>query len=257
MQPICYEDINSIYYLKSNTFFSDEAVKQEKSELEGEVCNFCYKLVNKKHLQVHKIAHTGEKPYQCELCNKSFSRPDKLTQHQKTHKSDRPNKYVCFCGKQYSHLELMKVHANTHIDGSQLDLNDPDLVKLLQSYDEDPLNLIPASVHVPPDSHECPFCYVFFFGSYKYTRHVRTHTGEKPFLCKCGVRFNRSELLKKHHLSGVCNYMENSEKNLHDSDISNDIPLSLISDNNNRREDITCSSTNFNLDDVLNTSISV
>uniref|UniRef100_H3B2H1 Zinc finger and BTB domain containing 7B n=2 Tax=Latimeria chalumnae TaxID=7897 RepID=H3B2H1_LATCH len=46
---------------------------------------------------------------------------------------------------------------------------------------------------------ECPVCHKIIHGAGKLPRHMRTHTGEKPFACEeCGVRFTRNDKLKIH-----------------------------------------------------------
>lgn len=43
---------------------------------------------------------------------------------------------------------------------------------------------------------QCPVCQKIIHGAGKLPRHMRTHTGEKPFQCMtCGVRFTRCDLL--------------------------------------------------------------
>ncbi|CDQ96514.1 unnamed protein product, partial [Oncorhynchus mykiss] len=45
----------------------------------------------------------------------------------------------------------------------------------------------------------CPVCQKIIHGAGKLPRHMRTHTGEKPFECStCGVRFTRNDKLKIH-----------------------------------------------------------
>lgn len=48
---------------------------------------------------------------------------------------------------------------------------------------------------------QCPVCQKIIHGAGKLPRHMRTHTGEKPFQCMtCGVRFTRCDL----SLSSLC-----------------------------------------------------
>ncbi|KAM4047612.1 zinc finger protein 740 isoform 2-T2 [Anomaloglossus baeobatrachus] len=47
-------------------------------------CDMCdMKFVQKYHLDRHKRVHSGEKPYQCERCQQAFSRTDRLLKHKR------------------------------------------------------------------------------------------------------------------------------------------------------------------------------
>nr|XP_044999756.1 zinc finger and BTB domain-containing protein 7C [Jaculus jaculus]XP_044999757.1 zinc finger and BTB domain-containing protein 7C [Jaculus jaculus]XP_044999758.1 zinc finger and BTB domain-containing protein 7C [Jaculus jaculus] len=51
----------------------------------------------------------------------------------------------------------------------------------------------------PKASQQCPICHKVIMGAGKLPRHMRTHTGEKPYVCSiCEVRFTRQDKLKIH-----------------------------------------------------------
>jgi uncharacterized Zn-finger protein len=58
---------------------------------------------------MHKRTHTGDKPYECDVCNIRFSQSSNLATHEKTHTQDKP--YECVvCKKRFSESHKLTRH---------------------------------------------------------------------------------------------------------------------------------------------------
>ncbi|XP_076442142.1 uncharacterized protein LOC143281088 [Babylonia areolata] len=114
---------------------------------------------------VGRRPHDGSRPWECEVCGKTYKTKSARTQHYKVHSGLR--EHVCsVCGADFAYKSVLTSHYRF--------------------------------VHLKEKPHECPVCGKRFGWSSHLATHLSRHYEDKPYTCPiCHRQFNRF-YIKKH-----------------------------------------------------------
>nr|XP_023023322.1 zinc finger protein 271-like isoform X5 [Leptinotarsa decemlineata] len=161
------ETLGPIFFSKSLTrIYNLQLHRKFQNGKKPYECQVCLKsFSDSSTLVAHTRIHTGEKPFQCKFCPKAFSQHSNASTHERIHKAEKP--YKCdVCSKAFTHQGSLRNHSKIHSD-------------------EKPF--------------QCELCPKAFKWSNSYKLHLRVHTGEKPFTCGvCSKSFASASYFKTH-----------------------------------------------------------
>ncbi|KAI0757128.1 hypothetical protein C8Q80DRAFT_1132121 [Daedaleopsis nitida] len=154
------------------------------------VCGFdgCGKAYSKpSRLAEHERSHTGDRPYVCSTCHKSYLRETHLQAHARTHLPSSAKPFGCEepdCGKRFWTAQHLRVHTEIHRGEKPFKCTEFNCDAAFSKHHQ--LREHICAVHSPPGTKpyrcEHPGCTKSFTTNQKLAAHVKTHE-EKRYTC--------------------------------------------------------------------------
>lgn len=157
-------------------------------------CNVCEGTFSRySSLWSHKRLHSGDKPFKCEICGLAFAKAAYLKNHGRVHTGEKPFK-CAVCGMQFSQSPHLKNHERIHSGERpyQCEVCDKTFARHSTLWNH-------RRIHTGEKPYRCDVCGSAFNQAAHLKNHARVHTGEKPHRCDiCDVGFSDRFALKRH-----------------------------------------------------------
>ncbi|CAN7985871.1 unnamed protein product, partial [Ixodes pacificus] len=189
-------------------------------------CPHCKRrFVSDSRYKVHVRLHERNGGFVCKECGQLFESKGFLDYHAQRHSTNEEPSTCQVCGMTFKNVRAKAIHTNhRHPEVSsssslaivrsmnyphgcdQCPVRFKTVVELQahQTYNHSPNqgSASNTSSAPPKDRFKCTICQKGFPWSFSLRLHMRTHTGERPFVCQyCNKTFNVHKALKQHIMS--------------------------------------------------------
>uniref|UniRef100_A0A3Q3IK56 Zinc finger protein 865 n=1 Tax=Monopterus albus TaxID=43700 RepID=A0A3Q3IK56_MONAL len=208
----------------------------QRVELEPHRCERCPQTFNVEfNLMLHKSTHTTS-DFTCPVCNKKFSRIASLKSHIMLHEKEE-NLICAECGDEFVLQSQLSLHLEEHrkeLSGIKVFTcktcnkefkTSVHLKDHMKSHVKMSSRNYKKNIDRSGFTNSCHHCGKAFKKPSQLVRHIRIHTGERPYKCThCGKAFNQKVVLQTHmvrhtgekpHLCMFCPASFSQKGNLH------------------------------------------
>lgn len=158
-------------------------------------CDICHKTFKlKDYLKLHRKLHSEEKNIICHECGAAFYYNTDLKRHMRRHSNERPHQCE-LCDKTFKETCALRTHMRSHTGEKPYNCTVCE-----KSFSTSMGQRLHIRTHTGEKPYKCDFCNSQFADNSTFRQHVRIHTGERPYKCHiCGKGTTQAGNLKSHY----------------------------------------------------------
>lgn len=180
---------------------------ERSREYPRDLCHICSKYIRREWIKDHIFKHeiANQRPFECNECDKSFSRVPSLHDHLVQKHFPALAQFLCsHCPSVYLRKSLLQKHLyDKHRIGQSRDQICPQCNLVFAN--KGSLKSHITNMHTDPSQKQkytCEECSKIFFKKWHYKSHIKIHLpeNERPYRCFCGKSFIHPFMFKRHQL---------------------------------------------------------